>query len=67
MQYNDYLMPKFTEEVYAIEEEIIGNLPVTALYLKAETKSDVEIKTLLECLKYDRKCDSKNRFGIFPT
>ena len=57
-------MYTFTAEVYTIEEEIIENLPVTACDVKAETKSDVEIKTLLECLKYGRKCGSKNCFGI---
>lgn len=54
----------FIEEVYAIEEETINNLPVTADELKIETKSDGEIKLLIECLKYGRQCDGKHRFGI---
>ena len=53
-----------TEEVYVIEEDILQNLPVTCNELKAETKSDTEVKILMECLKYGRDCRAEDRFNI---
>ena len=52
-----------TEEVYVIAEKMLLNLPVIANELKAPTKSDTEVKILIECLMYDRDCKAKDRFN----
>ncbi|XP_017482654.1 PREDICTED: uncharacterized protein K02A2.6-like [Rhagoletis zephyria] len=52
------------EEVYVVEEELFENLPVTVAELQRETKADETIRRLYEGLKYGRKCEAKDRFGI---
>ncbi|XP_036346512.1 uncharacterized protein K02A2.6-like [Rhagoletis pomonella] len=52
------------EEVYVVEEELFENLPVTVAELQRETKANETIRRLYEGLKYGRKCEAKDRFGI---
>lgn len=55
---------KTIAEIDQVETEIIENLPVTVKGLSAEIKRDKEVKHLIECLKYGRKCENEYRFGI---
>lgn len=52
------------EEVDLLEMQIIENLPITQCELAEHTKIDPEIQKLVECLKYGRNCESKDRFGV---
>ncbi|XP_017488964.1 PREDICTED: uncharacterized protein K02A2.6-like [Rhagoletis zephyria] len=52
------------EEVDIIEYEAIQNRPVTVEELSTKTKADREVHKLVECLKYGRECDAKDRFGV---
>ncbi|XP_036320563.1 uncharacterized protein K02A2.6-like [Rhagoletis pomonella] len=54
----------FIEEVDVITAQLIDNLPVTAENLGAATAKEPEVKILVECLKYGRDCEAKQRFGI---
>ncbi|XP_036346551.1 uncharacterized protein K02A2.6-like [Rhagoletis pomonella] len=52
------------EKVDSIEYEAIQNMPVTVEELSTKTKADREVHKLVECLKYGRECDAKDRFGV---
>ncbi|XP_017464720.1 PREDICTED: uncharacterized protein K02A2.6-like [Rhagoletis zephyria] len=54
----------FVEEVDVITAQLIDNLPVTAEDLGAATAKEPEVKILVDCLKYGRDCEAKQRFGI---
>lgn len=50
-----------------LEVELIENFPVAVKELSAATDKDPEIRRLVECLKYGRKCEASDCFNINPT
>lgn len=52
------------EEIDVIETEAIESMPVPVDELNKHTNEEEEVRILMRCLRYGRKCEPAQRFGV---